>query len=887
MDRMCWFILSLMLLWSGNTFSAWPPSAPENIWVDVPNVSDYARTNELVSASIPVPRSNQLLAVSSVRVVDEAMQVLPTSARVLARWQSDAADSQAPIKWILVRFPASVPAQTTRRFRIVLDASAPNPAPAQAIVRTETPTEIEIDTGAGYFVISRTSGQLSGAALANNTSMVSGSIVRANIDGVNGTNTTLRRISFEQLDSLVAVLVVEYTFDHPAVGGGAISGGRRMIFSAGSGSVSVREWIDWEGAECSLGMIVCNDAAHARRLDRWQLDLTTPFVQSPTFAYQANATAGLQASQSVPGSGISLHQMRRADRLAAQRFELRSGAVVLANGIRADAPTLMVRHDAGTLAISLENMADYEPQSLGFNGLAAQISFADNSVWLGHYQGSSANYRFGIYPPATSSTDILADQLGALQSPLLGLPELAWLGASGAVDEFPIEAPSRDPLLARFDDELVQTMESTIELRRQKGLMGLQTFGLYPRYWGSPVLSDEIDCGFDPTPAQQWDNSYWCATWTDYHNTTAIANVAAWRLRNPTWLHSIGTPAALRSLHTQMLRCSPDNPLFYCGQFPAGYGGYRADFNSSHQYIENLVAYYWRTGDSTVPERLRQGARSFRGYLCPSRGGLSPGAVCSPNDPIGDAFANLNDRVANQFYEMFHFLGTTIDASFLDDWQSNTARGLTQNFALVRAPVTGQTLGFLEPSGQGDLSIITGPGRYRTTQLWMAALYDFNQLHRLDVATGDAPLGMPAIAPSEAIGSFARSLRQIANTPPGNGTASGIWPNAVNFAFTGNRVGGDLTELSPEWSPGSMPMPCLDSCLYPEGKAILSATLMRAANESGDPALRSLGLALMDQALDELTPAATPLGKSQGEYLGRLASGLAYVVSEGFADGFE
>lgn len=148
-------------------------------------------------------------------------------------------------------------------------------------------------------------------------------------------------------------------------------------------------------------------------------------------------------------------------------------------------------------------------------------------------------------------------------------------------------------------------------------------------------------------------------------------------------------------------------------------------------------------------------------------------------------------------------------------------------------------------------------------------------------------LGIPAIAPSEAIGSFARSLRQIAETAPGNGTASGIWPNAVNFAFTGSRVGGNLTELTPEWSPGSMPMPCLDSCLYPEGKAILSATLMRAANGSNDPALRSLGLALMDQALDELTPAATPLGKSQGEYLGRISSGLAYVVSEGFADGFE
>ncbi|MBK8283828.1 MAG: hypothetical protein IPK97_02530 [Ahniella sp.] len=556
-DRICWLIQGLMLLVSCNAFSAWPPSVPESVWVDVPNVSDYARTNELVSASIPVPRSHQLLAISGVRVIDEAMQGLPTSARVLARWQADAADIQAPIKWMLVRFPASVPAQATRRFRIVFDGTTPNPVPTQAIVRTETTTEIEIDTGPASFAVSKNSGQLLRAALSNATLMVSGSVVRANIDGLNSGNTTVRRVSFEQLDPLVAVLVVEYTFDHPAVGGGAISGGRRMIFSAGSGSVSVREWIDWEGAECSLGMIVCNNVPHARRLDRWELDLMTPSLLSPTYAYQANTTAGLQASQSVPASGVSLHQVRRADRLAAQRFELRTGAVVLANGTRADAPSLMIRHAAGTLAISLENMADYEPQSLGFDGTAAQVSFADNSVWLGHYQGSSASYRFGVYPPATSTTNILADQLGTLQSPLLGLPERTWLGASGAVDEFPVEPASRDPLIARFDEELLQTMASTVDQRHQKGLMGLQTFGLYPRYWGNPVLSDEIDCGFDPTPAQAWDNTYWCATWTDYHNTTAIANVAAWRLRDPRWIHSISTPAALRSLHTQMLRCSP------------------------------------------------------------------------------------------------------------------------------------------------------------------------------------------------------------------------------------------------------------------------------------------------------------------------------------------
>ena len=41
----------------------------------------------------------------------------------------------------------------------------------------------------------------------------------------------------------------------------------------------------------------------------------------------------------------------------------------------------------------------------------------------------------------------------------------------------------------------------------------------------------------------------------------------------------------------------PDDKWFYCGQAPTGYNAYRADFNSSHAYFENLFLYYWLTGD--------------------------------------------------------------------------------------------------------------------------------------------------------------------------------------------------------------------------------------------------------------------------------------------------
>ena len=131
------------------------------------------------------------------------------------------------------------------------------------------------------------------------------------------------------------------------------------------------------------------------------------------------------------------------------------------------------------------------------------------------------------------------------------------------------------------------------------------------------------------------------------------------------------------------------------------------------------------------------------------------------------------------------------DASFLEDWRSNTARFMTQNFALLQSD--GQELGYTEGSGGGTLDYITGPGSYDTTQLWMASLYDFNLLYRWEIDRADAALGVPAIAPSRARRAWARALLDAPLIPPGDGTAAGVWPNSVRFSFSGARVGGTLT----------------------------------------------------------------------------------------------
>ncbi|MBK9654057.1 MAG: hypothetical protein IPO66_00785 [Rhodanobacteraceae bacterium] len=549
--------------------------------------------------------------------------------------------------------------------------------------------------------------------------------------------------------------------------------------------------------------------------------------------------------------------------------------------MRADAGALLLSGNQGRVGIALAQMADFEPQALRLladGSIAADL--ADDGVWLGARQGTYAVYRLGAWPLTTAVDQALGELRRGLDQPLWVLAAPDWIAASQATEEFPVGTLA--PALASYDTLLDDLIARTQTLRRERGLEGLQTFGLFPREWGNPIGADEIDCGDDPTPTQDWDDPYWCASWTDYHNTSMSAWVHAWRRSDPAALRSLAIPAALRMLHTQLQRCAPDDDFFHCGQVPTGYGGYRANNNGSHQYIEGLAQYYWMSGDDSVVERLLQGARVRRAYMCPARGSTPPGPMCSATTPIADPWAGLNDRVAVQAYQMFRLVGLTADVSFLVDWSGNTARALTQNFALLQSG--GQTLGFTEPSGSGDFSIIGAAGSYYTTQLWMASVYDFNQLQRLRIDSNDAALGLPAISPSAAIDAWARTLMAAASVAPGgNGGASGVWPNELRFTFSGNRVGGALTQLQPGWAPGSAPQPCEDRCLYDSGKASLAATLARSADALGDTAMRQMALDLSALTLQVVGQLPQPMNKATGLYFGRLHAAVARL-SLGSAD---
>lgn len=885
---------------ASNARADYAPQLPETLQLRVENITPHAQNGYVVRSGMPLSRAQARLSTAGFAIVDDMGAAVPAQFRVLARWNAALANTSAPIQWVLASFPASVPAQSARQYRLMIDGSVVNPAAASALTIQSQATNFTVDTGVGTFEVPRNGSRLFNFARSGegDTTVVGGDF-EVMLGGVSRTAMVdVRRAEIEHQDALSAVIVVAAEIDMPEIGGGRLALTRRYTFRAGSTVVHLRSWLDWEGDRCGDGQLQCGGQPNGVRIDRWRERLTTFLGTGANVSILGAANSAVAASALSLGQSAHLRQLRRNARTDVPQFEQRLPSGVMQSGTFADGGVLVAAGSEGRLAIALKQMNLFEPQALRvLNDNCLALDLIDNGVWIGMRQGAYAEYAIAPFPPATSTPAVIADLWPDLNAPLLALPSAAWVAATRAIDEIPVGALPAP--WDRFDAVLDAALDRTIDLRIDRGMYGMMTYGLFPRFWGNPVLSEELDCGAinDPTPADDWDDNYWCATWTDYHNTSSNAAYAALRHGDVSRLHDISFPAALRMLHTQIYQCAPDNDSIRCGAAPGGYGGYRADFNSSHQYFDNLILYYWLTGDETVWHTLQRGSNSFRAYLCASRGTTPPGPVCSATTPITDPDARLNGRVTGQNYEVFRFVGLASgDVSYLDDWTSNTARMLTQHYA--EATRNGVALGLIEPSGGylpgggGDFSIITGPGTYYTTQLWMSALYDMASLQRLEMQTQNTAVGAPLLTPRRVQTGYANTMLAATQIPPGDGTVNGIIPEWLRFTFTGARIGGNVSALEPGWAPNGMPDPCEDRCHYAEGKAAMAAVVMRGADASNDPVLRNLGIALTDLGIDTLEAIPQPLNKAVGIGLTKLHASVARITAPAsvpvlFASGFE
>ena len=820
------------------------------------------RTNEIVASGVPLPRESHVLTPSQLRVETDTGQRVPACFQVLARWNAGRLDPTAPLQWVLIEMPATVPARSSRHYRLVVSDSPVGSVPfSPKLDLTQTNQQIVVNTGVARFVLGGNPNCLfDEVRFPDGTLAATGQPLSATANNHPTSHNALRRLVVERVSDLAATVVLEGLYDLPPVGEGALASSRRYEFFAGSSTVLIRHEVAWEGSLFGVGTLVEDGVPNGVRLQQVRDSLSVPWG-GPRQAW----IWGDRQNSPVQTTGLLtepawLEQTLRARHTDPPRYEIGWGTN-RQFGRTASGGLLAASDGHKTVALALNHPHCFEPQALRClaDGSLA-VDLASDSTWLGARQGMYARFGLCVATGAVNAAALQSGLWAKLNYPLRAWPTAAWFAAAKATEEFPLGTLS--PQWENYDSLVPTVLTRTTNLVAAMGLPGLQTYGLFPRYWGIPDGYNELTTSPDPTPDETWDDTYWGATWTDYHNTSALANSWAMRSGESWWLDEIASPAAWRMLHTQIIHGAPEDSYFYIGQSPTGYGGYRADFNSSHAYFDNLMTYYWFTGDRTVVETLQRGATTMRQYLYPER----PAVPCDPLRPPANEWAHPVGRVASQWIQVFRFVGLAgEDASFLEDYRGNLSRAVAQYYAeLIQ---DGRRFGFWCPSP------VTEPGTNHTDQLWMLTLYDMNNLNRWRLDSEDAPLGSPARRPSEVISAWARTLTRLAPfaAPEGDGTVRGPWPNALEFRWTGDRLGGQLLGVTNYLDPVA------DLYLWNSGKSALSATVCRAADWLGDPAIRRTGEDLAALAMESSWNQGEPLpcGKEQGLTLSRLHAAVA------------
>jgi hypothetical protein len=807
----------------------------------------------VIRSGIPLPRSLGLTDPRRFAILGPDGRAVPADFQVLARWNAGLGDAVAPVQWVLAIFPATVEAKKQAVYSLVTDGSVANPRPAVPLTLTRKGDRVVVDTGAAVFSLGGDPGSLFDEVRAGETPLVTGSDMSLLAGRTPSRHSTVRKIRIEHAGPLSAVVVVEGAYDLPPVGKGGLGSLRRYVFTAGSPTAMVRQSVAWEGNLGCNGCITVSkedSTPNAVRLEQVR-DTLSMSVGEPRSA----TVIGAFANPALSGSGEAwVRQELRLKREAPLRFEAAAGEE-RSSSRKADGGLLAVSGPAGAVAVAFDHLHRYEPRALRLlaDGRLA-LDLADGPAWLAHHQGMFATFAVAALPPDPTRADLDRQVWAPLNHPLRAWPDAAWFAGSEAAGEIPAGPLPKE--LDAYDGLVRSVLARTVGEVDRVGLNGIMTFGVYPRYWGGKGggnVEGDLRCKRDPTPGEAWDDLFWCASWTDYHNTLATAPLWAMRSGEVQWLDEFAVPGALRTLHTQIMQCAPDDPWFYCGQAPAGYGAYRTDFNSSHAYFENLFLYYWLTGDSTVVETLRRGGGNMRRHMCASR--RSGGPACGADDPPQKA--SFNGRVASQWLAVFRFLGLASgDASFLDDWRSGFARALTHEYLEVERD--GKRYGFFGREGLQNEG-----GTYLAGPIWVIGFYDAEGLYRLMRDTDDAPIGVPPVRPSHVLAALARSVADV------EARTKGDWPRQLAVTWKGSRIGGRLVSAEPEGRD-----------LFSPEKSGSAALLARAARLTGDPELLKAARKLVDYAMSESLHDNAPLGKLQGQYLTRLHAAVAELAKD-------
>ncbi|WP_124326781.1 hypothetical protein [Desulfonema ishimotonii] len=813
------------------------------------------RTGEMVHNGIPIARENGIKDTQNLIIEDAQGGQVPATFEVLSRWAGGKDDATKIIQWLLVSFPASIKANTTASYYL----KSGSPAKRTAAVRvTEDANGYTVDTGSATFVVSKKEMTLfNSVALSNGTTVLQnngGS--RSAIEGQGEASANPPTATeIERKDDHYVCIRVEGSYANTPVGDLPQWNGDanhqkpiyyriRYEFYAGSPTVIVYHKFYWPGQNgyVSGGGKITVDKVRLVLPDMPDYTSTEIYADASTY-YGGDLISPQKASVEQ-----KLRTVFTDSHVAKVTHGTKSKETTFATQ-----PMLINHSKNGSVAVSIDHMKYFEPQSIETDHTGKMnVSVMADNQYFSNYQGTWARVGISVLPASASYSDTIKYNFAPLNYRLFAFPTTDYVKKSKVFLELS-QSPSASsaPAVKKYYDELKAVTETTKVWLDKEKYRGLMT-------WGSLARYASLD-GYNETGSGTgWDKVYTGANHTDYHNSWNNVVFQFLLEGNPANLYDLSFMGARRMLHTQIVQPDEEHSISQMGWGFCGYGQYRKDANSSHSYFENMYNYYYMTGDKEVIDIIKVGAKEKSSYVRDSSGNLYD------KNSGGVSWGKYVGRTSSQFATIFNFIGHSDDSSYLDNYIYMYHHAFNNSVALL-SNGDGKEYAFI--SEEREI-----PSGFSNAQFWMLSLYFLHNVYVLYNEWGDLPLGSYDLKISRVYTAFGNTLMAYTAKVKGDGTWGGYWINSAQIFYDGSKIGGTLKSLVP--SEGG------DAYLYVTGKSNVITALLRAGELSGSSAIKAYGkdgLAWLTGAKEFLNSQQKPWGKENGLMFIRLHHGISYL----------
>ncbi|MCP4213377.1 MAG: hypothetical protein GY765_01915 [bacterium] len=787
-----------------------------DIPLEVKETLGIARSGEMIHNGIPIARVENIRTITNLKIEDNEGNGVPATFEVLGRWAGNKDDTTKNIQWLLVSFPCDITANGSKMFYLRTGTPA---AHATTVDVTENSGKLTVDTGVAEFVIDTLHMTLFDSISRNGTEILAGTVAAGgSTSTISGQNTAYANppsvVKIERENPLYVCIKLEGDYTNTPVGGATIhtkplSYKIRYEFFAGSPTAIVYHKFYWPGQGTDSTWNLYDDPI---LVDNVTLDLPgmAGFTAADSYADASTYYSGALTGGQTAGVAQKLRDPFANPHVATVIHGTRSKSTQFASQ-----PMLINRSANGSIAVSIDHMKYFEPQSIHTdNSGKMTVNVMAEHQYFASFQGTWARVGVSALPAGADYQETVEENFAPLNNRLFAFPTSVYSAACGVFREIPgTPGPNSSTVAQNYYTRLKEVTAITKDFFVDEKFHGLMTWGALVRYADPSYV--ETGTG------TAWDKLYQGGKMSDYHNAWNNVVFQFVLEKEPDNLYDLSFMGARRMLHTQIIQPDAEGSNSRMGWGFSGYGRYRYDGNSCHSYFDNLYSYYYMTGDMEVIDVLTVGGRTKQGWYTRDANGAL-------NDPTGGSTSGWNtfvSRTACQTATTFNFLGHTHDAAFLDDFFHIFSHALSSHIALLQNG-DGKEYGFL-----CQAEIATG---FKTEQSWMQALYFMDTLHRLHNEWGDLAIGVDDITVSRVFRAIGNSYMGYISRVLGDGTWGSDWTNLQTVNYSGYKIGGTIDSVQHLVTSS-------DPIVWTGSKAAMLPLILRAGRMNNDMELMNYG----------------------------------------------